>query len=161
VTEKELYLDVFDREFETTTRVLKAYPSGRLDLRPHEKSRTARDLAWTFPDEEAVIESVIAGEVSFEHDKTVPGTLDAIVREYGRVHTEMRERVARMTDEMFEAKIPFPEGPGRMGQMRRADILWMLLLDQIHHRGQFSVYLRMAGGRVPSIYGPSADEPWE
>jgi len=23
-----------------------------------------------------------------------------------------------------------------------------------------SVYLRMAGGKVPSIYGPSADEPW-
>ena len=29
--------------------------------------------------------------------------------------------------------------------------------DQIHHRGQFSIYLRMAGGKVPSIYGPSAD----
>ena len=30
----------------------------------------------------------------------------------------------------------------------------------IHHRGQFSVYLRMAGGKVPAIYGPSHDEPW-
>ncbi len=38
--------------------------------------------------------------------------------------------------------------------------LWMLLCDQIHHRGQFSIYLRMAGGKVPSIYGPTADEPW-
>ena len=36
----------------------------------------------------------------------------------------------------------------------------MMLWDQIHHRGQLSVYLRMAGGSVPSIYGPSADEPW-
>jgi hypothetical protein len=25
---------------------------------------------------------------------------------------------------------------------------------------QFSIYLRMADGKVPSIYGPSADEPW-
>lgn len=23
-----------------------------------------------------------------------------------------------------------------------------------------SIYLRMADGRVPSIYGPSGDEPW-
>jgi uncharacterized damage-inducible protein DinB len=35
-----------------------------------------------------------------------------------------------------------------------------LVLDIVHHRGQFSVYLRMAGGKVPSIYGPTADEPW-
>jgi uncharacterized damage-inducible protein DinB len=36
----------------------------------------------------------------------------------------------------------------------------MFLHDQIHHRGQLTVHLRMAGGRVPSIYGPSKDEPW-
>jgi uncharacterized damage-inducible protein DinB len=41
------------------------------------------------------------------------------------------------------------------------DVLWYLLNDQIHHRGQFSVYLRMAGAKVPSIYGPSKDEPWQ
>jgi uncharacterized damage-inducible protein DinB len=34
------------------------------------------------------------------------------------------------------------------------------LMDQIHHRGQFSVYLRLAGARVPSVYGPTADETW-
>jgi uncharacterized damage-inducible protein DinB len=28
-----------------------------------------------------------------------------------------------------------------------------------HHRGQLSVYLRLAGSAVPSIYGPSADAP--
>ena len=39
-------------------------------------------------------------------------------------------------------------------------IRWFLLHDQIHHRGQFSIDLRMADGKVPSIYGPTADEPW-
>jgi len=29
----------------------------------------------------------------------------------------------------------------------------------IHHRGQLSAYLRPMGAKVPSIYGPSADEP--
>jgi uncharacterized damage-inducible protein DinB len=28
-----------------------------------------------------------------------------------------------------------------------------------HHRGQLTVYLRLVGGTVPSIYGPSADDP--
>jgi hypothetical protein len=26
--------------------------------------------------------------------------------------------------------------------------------------GQFSICLRVADGKVPSIYGPTADEPW-
>src|SRR5471030_71176 len=29
-----------------------------------------------------------------------------------------------------------------------------------HHRGQLTVYLRLNDRPVPSIYGPTADEPW-
>jgi uncharacterized damage-inducible protein DinB len=47
-----------------------------------------------------------------------------------------------------------------MADVRKLDFLWLMLTDQIHHRGQLSVYARMAGGKVPSIYGPSFDEPW-
>jgi uncharacterized damage-inducible protein DinB len=39
------------------------------------------------------------------------------------------------------------------------EMFWLGLFDAIHHRGQLSVYLRPMGGRVPSIYGPSADDP--
>jgi uncharacterized damage-inducible protein DinB len=34
----------------------------------------------------------------------------------------------------------------------------ILMNHNYHHRGQLSVYLRMLGVPVPSIYGPSADE---
>jgi uncharacterized damage-inducible protein DinB len=34
----------------------------------------------------------------------------------------------------------------------------MSLKHGIHHRGQLSAYLRPMGAKVPSIYGPSADE---
>jgi uncharacterized damage-inducible protein DinB len=54
----------------------------------------------------------------------------------------------------------FPVGPKKMGDMRRIDVLWSSLMDQVHHRGQLSVYLRLVGAKVPSIYGPTADEPW-
>ena len=37
-------------------------------------------------------------------------------------------------------------------------IFWGFLLDAIHHRGQLSAYIRPMGGKVPSIYGPSADD---
>jgi MFS family permease len=38
-------------------------------------------------------------------------------------------------------------------------LLWLAFFDVVHHRGQLSTYVRPMGGKVPSIYGPSADEP--
>ena len=54
----------------------------------------------------------------------------------------------------------FFTGPGTIGDVPKVEFMYFILSDQIHHRGQLTVYLRMAGGKVPSIYGPSADEPW-
>jgi uncharacterized damage-inducible protein DinB len=56
--------------------------------------------------------------------------------------------------------VKFFTGPKTIGEIPLIDFLRLMLHDEIHHRGQFSVYKRMADGRVPSIYGPSADEPW-
>jgi uncharacterized damage-inducible protein DinB len=30
----------------------------------------------------------------------------------------------------------------------------------VHHRAQLTVYLRLLDVPVPSMYGPTADEPW-
>lgn len=35
------------------------------------------------------------------------------------------------------------------------------LVHGVHHRGQLLAYLRPMGGKVPSIYGGSADETWQ
>jgi uncharacterized damage-inducible protein DinB len=32
------------------------------------------------------------------------------------------------------------------------------LMHLAHHRGQLTTYIRLSGGKVPAIYGPSADE---
>ena len=69
-------------------------------------------------------------------------------------------KVSKLSDDQLNKTIQFPIGPGKMGDFRVAEVLWMTVQDQIHHRGQFSVYLRLAGAKVPSIYGPTADETW-
>ena len=37
-------------------------------------------------------------------------------------------------------------------------LLWLALFDAVHHRGQLTTYIRPMGGKVPSVYGPSADD---
>ncbi len=35
------------------------------------------------------------------------------------------------------------------------------VLHTCHHRAQLTVYLRLLGRPVPSVYGPTADQTWE
>jgi uncharacterized damage-inducible protein DinB len=65
-----------------------------------------------------------------------------------------------MPPEGFDKMVQTMTGPGKKGDARAGDMAWVTLMDSINHRGQMVVYLRILGAKVPSIYGPSADEPW-
>jgi len=62
----------------------------------------------------------------------------------------------RLSEEDFQK-----QSDGFGTKMPLSAVLLSLLLDHIHHRGQFTIYSRLAGAKVPQIYGPSADEPWQ
>jgi uncharacterized damage-inducible protein DinB len=68
--------------------------------------------------------------------------------------------IAAAADSRLDEMVPFIRGPKRVGEIPVSELIWFMLLDGVHHRGQFSVYLRAAGEKVPSIYGPTAHEPW-
>jgi uncharacterized damage-inducible protein DinB len=161
---KEVFLETYDREHETTMRVLRAYPEDQLDLKPSPKSHSARDLAWVFVLERGLGEKVwndgFSQGFARGNPPTPPEKWSDQLAALEKAHKDFRDLVASASDEDLERKVKFFVAPKTMGDIRRLDWIWFLLHDQIHHRGQFSVYLRMAGGKVPSIYGPSGDEPW-
>ena len=161
MSEKDMFLNNLDREVQTTVKLLKNYPNEKLDFKPHEKSRSARDLAWIFASEMGIMGMAIDGKIDFSQPSPkAPSSMNEIIAGLEKSVKTISERVRKMSDADFNSSIKFPVGPGKMGEFRKADVLWFVSTDHVHHRGQFSVYLRMAGGKVPSIYGPSADEPW-
>jgi len=89
-----------------------------------------------------------------------PQDWNALLDQLEAAHRDFAKTVAALSDEQLHQKVKFFVGPKTMGEVERHWLLWFLLHDQIHHRGQFSIYLRIADGKVPSIYGPSGDEPW-
>jgi uncharacterized damage-inducible protein DinB len=161
---KEQFLDAYDREHATTLRVLHNYPTDKLELRPHPKLKNARELAWVFVLERYLGERVWNDEIAKQglsgKPPEAPASWDELLDALEKAHQHFRDIIAAASDETLTEKVTFFAGPKQMGQTSRIDWLWFLLSDQIHHRGQFSVYLRMAEGKVPSIYGPSGDEPW-
>jgi uncharacterized damage-inducible protein DinB len=151
----------YAREHAVTRKVLEAYPADKASFRPHETSNDALRLAQTFYVEEklmllALRNEPVLGSGGFPSS---PSEWSEVLAAFDEQHREMTELLSRV-DDLVLSPVKFYVGPKQMGDVPAIEFLWMILLDQIHHRGQFSVYLRMQGGKVPSIYGPSADEPW-
>ena len=163
MTEKEMFINAWEREFGTTLKILKQLPADKANFKPTaEKTKSAKDLASVFISEMQIVDGVVKGGIDFSTMGTFkpPATYPEVLSSYEKTHRSMVAKVKDMPEKDWDATMPFPVGPNQMGQIRRADILWTTLMDSIHHRGQFSVYLRLVGAKVPSIYGPSGDEPW-
>ena len=161
MTEKEMFMNNWQREFGTTLKILKQMPADKSGFKPAaEKTRSAKDLATVFLQELGVVDGVVKGKVDFGGQPPSFASLADVIKAYEGKQKEMVSKVQAMSEADWNTKITIPVGPKQMGEVRRADMLWLMLNDSIHHRGQFSIYLRMVGAKVPSIYGPSGDEPW-
>jgi uncharacterized damage-inducible protein DinB len=161
MTERDAFLNTWDREFQTTLKVLKYFPADKGDYKPNDRLRAAKDLAWAFVAEVDVLATgVAAGKIEFDKMGAPPATLGEVITKLEKSHANAVAKVKAMPEAEWNSEMDFFVGPGKMGKLRKADLLWFMLYDMIHHRGQFTVYNRLIGAKVPSIYGPSADEPW-
>jgi uncharacterized damage-inducible protein DinB len=162
MSEKQKFQEAWDRESALTLKILKAYPQDKTDFKPHPTCRSAKDLAWTFVFEGVGGAQAVQGEMKFPPPNMppMPPNWQGMIGEVERALKQIGDKVKKVDDAQLNTTVKFMTGPKQISDLRRLDVLWFLLNDQIHHRGQFSVYLRMAGAKVPSIYGPSADEKW-
>jgi uncharacterized damage-inducible protein DinB len=162
MSEKQKFQEAWDKESALTLKLLKAYPADKTDLKPHPTCRSAKDLAWAFVFEGVGGAQAVQGEMKFPPPNmpAMPANWQGMIGEVERALKHFGDRVKQVDDAQLNTTVKFMTGPKQVSDLRRMDVLWFLLNDQIHHRGQFSVYLRMAGAKVPAIYGPSADEKW-
>jgi uncharacterized damage-inducible protein DinB len=160
---KERFLETYEEEHRKTVKVLKAFPADQQELRPHPRMRTARELAWVFVQERGLGALVLSGKFGQGPPGQIPpapATWAEVLGALEKAHQDFGKLVRSMSEEELGQKVKFLTGPKQVGDFERLKFCWFLLHDQIHHRGQFTIYLRMAGAKVPSIYGPSGDEPW-
>ena len=159
---KQQFAEGFERETATTLKVLKAYPEDQSELRPHERLKTARELAAMFTMEMAAIDAVLRGTFTFPpKPPPMPQNWKEVIDNFEKTRARTLEALRDATDEsLASGTVTFPTAPKTVNEWQKLPFAWFLLFDQIHHRGQLSIYLRIAGGKLPSIYGPTADEPW-
>jgi uncharacterized damage-inducible protein DinB len=158
MNELEMFLTAWDREAESTLKLLRALPATQYDFRPDAGGRSLGELAWHLAEGDAYMSyGIEAGRFAMEmkppHIER-PRTVEALAPGYENIHREAVARIRKLKPEDLDRSIPFFSGPRPI-----RDILWgMIISHGIHHRGQLTLMCRLAGGQAPGLYGPNREE---
>jgi uncharacterized damage-inducible protein DinB len=156
--QKALFMKFWEKEAAAMRKVISRIPENKSEYKPDPKARNARELAWLIVREEIVLgEGMEKGVLNWEEVPT-PSTVKEILDAYDKHHGDVTAKLQRLEPDKWERSIPFMWQGQEVMSAAGYDTAWGFLLDQIHHRGQLSTYLRPMGSTVPAIYGPSADE---
>jgi uncharacterized damage-inducible protein DinB len=158
MTNREFCLDRRKRERKAFVGVLMAVPQDRLDYRPDPRARTARDLAWLIAAEDGALIPLLETGATEWKEVPPPATVAEMVAAFQRNANAVDDLLAKMDEAAWGRPGRFMFGTAPPWEDTVENFVWGFLLDAIHHRGQLSTYLRPMGGKVPAIYGPSADD---
>jgi len=159
MTNLQFFIKRWSEEFPVFVRVLKALPQEKLDYRPHPRSRSAAELlSLLVTEEQTSSEMLDTGQINWQ-EPAPASQLSQAVQSFEKAHQELENRLKKLDETNWEKKkAKLVVGGQAVLEETFADMLWMTFFDMIHHRGQLSTYIRPMGGKVPSIYGPSADD---
>ena len=159
MNEFEMFLKTWDREAESTLKLLRALPATQYDFRPDAGGRSLGELAWHLAEGDAYMTQWVASG-KFDMGSKPPNierprTVEALAPGYERVHKDAVERVRHLKAEDMDRTLPFFNGD----QTPIRTILWdFVVAHGIHHRGQLALMCRLAGGQCPGLYGPNREE---
>ena len=142
-------------EHAATVNVLRALNPG--DWRPDPKSKTAIELAWHLVHSERWFLDALANmKCEGGGDGPCPASMEAILNSYESGFEADLARLNALTGEQTLTVIDF------YGMELPIYVLLNFLhIHTIHHRAQLATYIRPLGGKVPDIYGGSADTPYQ
>lgn len=145
---------VLSKEAECTRRVLAAVPDASWGWRPHEKSRTAGELAWHMA---TGLHWFVADGLKLKiapKPSTPPSSTSVLLEVFDTMTRDSLAALKQKDDAWIRKDADFFGTPTTNG-----GILGIQVVHEAHHRGQLALYVRMTGGKVPAVCGPSADDP--
>ena len=142
-SEQGLFTEVLEREFTSAMQMLREFPADRLDDRPRDCEKSARELAIGFLERERAIHHVLRGRPA-DRGAAAPSSLHEIVGTFEAAHRETRETLANLTAEDWGESIRGPVGLGMWDRARRGELLWLALKELIAQDSHFAVHLRLA-----------------
>lgn len=149
------FLQDWKYESESTLKVFEYLTVDTLDFKPNKNVRSPGKLAWHIVTSlgEMVHRTGLMFDATSE-DAPLPSAVKGICDEYKRSSEGMLNAVENeWKDESLS------EDVNLYGQnWKKGKVLSVLVNHQTHHRGQLTVIMRLAGLKVPGVYGPAREE---
>lgn len=162
----EFLIAELEREAKRSREVLLQVPPDKYEWKPHERSMKFGYLAELV----AIIPTWIAMQVNKDELDVAPvegkqvnnepkATSDALVKALDDAVLTARDALRHTTDEHLQTTWRLKARGAVVQEFPRDQMIQDTFNHWAHHRGQMTVYLRLLGAKVPSTYGPSADDP--
>jgi uncharacterized damage-inducible protein DinB len=162
----ELFAAQLEREAAVSRRVLERVPEGRPDWKPHDKSMPLGYLANLVAIMPSWIDLTLSQD---EFDLNPPGggskfatpatpTTQALLQAQEEAVAKALAALKRTTDDHLMTSWKLLFAGKVVDESPRHAVIGDTFTHLAHHRGQLTVYLRLNGVLVPSVYGPSADD---
>lgn len=153
------FMNVWEHETAKTVSLLKALPRDQYDFRPDAGGRSLGELAWHLAESDAYItHGIERGLFDFgvkPDGIERPRTVEALAPAYDRIHRDAVERVKKLKAADLDRSLEF----FALGPLAIRDLLWnLVLLHNIHHRGQLVLMCRLAGGTPTGVFGPTREQ---
>ncbi len=136
----------FDQEMANTRKILESLPENQFNWKPHEKSSTLGKLANHLAALPTGVPVIIAGMAKKPTDAE---SKSALLEAFDQRVAKAREALVGTTEEHLAQTIRVTP---TISKPRIEALRGFVMNHAIHHRGQLTVYLRMLGVPVPSLY---------
>lgn len=153
------FLNVWEQETAKTVSLLKCLPRDQYDFRPDAGGRSLGELAWHLAESDAYItHGIERGQFDFGTKPAGierPRQVEQLAPAFERIHRDAVERVKKLKPEDLDRPLSF----FTLGEMPIRDLLWnLVLMHNIHHRGQLMLMCRLAGGTPTGVFGPTREQ---
>ncbi|HEX2786784.1 MAG TPA: DinB family protein [Ignavibacteria bacterium] len=161
---KEALKAELEQEMKSTREMLKRSPEKDFEKKPHEKSMTLGELASHVANTNKWISLVVDKDeydfVKENYSEKTAKSNEELMKIFDDTLAGAIKSLENTTDEELMKGWKLRAGDQIFFELPKVAALRTMAYSHLyHHRGQLSVYLRLHDVPLPSVYGPTADNP--
>ncbi|MCA8959203.1 MAG: DinB family protein [Planctomycetes bacterium] len=159
---RDSYCQQLEQEQKTFLNVVKAMPDDKLDFKPESRLMGFAELARHTAGTGAFFVNLIQeGETAMNDDpKAAPPPATSATALAAELEPLLKSTLGAFREATPEQLTRMSDFFG-MGENAGVTYINWDLVHLIHHRAQMGLYVRIAGAKVPSIYGPTLDQTFD
>lgn len=153
-------LEEFNREVPATRKCLERIGTEYYSFKPHPRSMQMKYLALLVAEipqwlvhmmQDDSLDLATYPQYDFSSSEELLARFDQNVK-------DVNATFSKFSDNALQADFSLKRDGQTLYTVPKSQDIPVTLNHWVHHRGQLTVYMRMCEIKVPSLYGPSADE---